>query len=135
MFKKADKKELRTWMLGSVLMFIIAALVSVIQIGSLIKNGFSVGALILSIIFLLLAVLFGMFIYKSIIAYKTYDERASKKEAEEKAELERREAELKLKHEQEKNEMEEIRKREAEKQRQNMEELEAKRKEEEEQGE
>ena len=129
MFKKADKKELRTWMLASVLMFIIAALVSVI------KNGFSVGALILSIVFLLLAVLFGMFIYKSIIAYKTYDERASKKEAEEKAELERREAELKLKHEQEKNEMEEIRKREAEKQRQNMEELEAKRKEEEEQGE
>ena len=131
MFKKADKKELRTWMLGSVLLFIIAALVSVIQIGSLIKNGFSVGTLILSILFLLLAALFGMFIYKSIIVYKTYDERASKKEAEEKAEKERIEAELKLKHEQEKNEMEEIRKREAEKQRQNMEELEAKRKEEE----
>ena len=131
MFKKADKKELRTWMLGSILMFIIAALVSVIQIGSLIQNGFSVGALILSIVFVLLAVLFAMFIYKSIIAYKTYDERASKKELEEKEEQKRIEAELKLKHEQEKNEMEEIRIREAEKQRQNMEELEAKRKEEE----
>ena len=84
MFKKADKKELRTWMLGSILLLVIALLLSVIEIGSLIKNGFSVGTLILGIIFVLLAALFALFIVKSVEAYKTYDKREEERQAMEK---------------------------------------------------
>ena len=106
MFKKADKNELRTWFIGSVLMFAVALLVGVIQVGSLIQNGFSVGKLILSIVFVGLAALFLMFIIKIAEAYKSFDTRKANNEKEEKERKEREEAELKLKHEQEKHEME-----------------------------
>jgi len=121
--KKENKNELKTWFFGSVLMFIISLLVGIIQVGNIIQNGFSVGSLILAIIFLGLALLFAMFIIRIIQAYRTYDVRKLEREQKEREEKEKEEEMLRLKHEQEKNEMEEIRRREAEKQRINMEEL------------
>ena len=129
MFKKADKNELRTWFLGSLFIFVIAALVSVIQIGNLIQNEFKFGTLLLAILFIGLAVLFMYFVINCIKAYKTYDERKLAREKQEKEEQEKQALELQEKIKKEQEEMEEIRKREEEKQRINKEEFEAMKKE------
>ena len=83
MFKKADKQELRTWLIGDIFITLILAFVSVVCIVGLFTGTFSVGKLIWGIVFALLTVLFCSFFFKIINAIKTYEERKALKEKEE----------------------------------------------------
>ena len=124
MFKKADKQELRTWLIGDIFITLILAIASIGCIVGLFSN-FSVGKLIWGIIFVLLTVLFGSFFFKIINAMKTYDERKALKEKEE-SEKEAKEKEAnKEKFEQEMLEMEELRKAEEQKRIETLAEIEA----------
>lgn len=125
MFKKADKQELRTWLIGDIFITLILAFVSVVCIVGLFTGTFSVGKLIWGIVFTLLTVLFCSFFFKIINAIKTYEERKALKEKEE-SEKEAKEKEAnKEKFEQEMQEMEELRKIEEQKRMETLAEIEA----------
>lgn len=125
MFKKADKQELRTWLIGDIFITLILAFVSVVCIVGLFTGTFSVGKLICGIVFTLLTVLFCSFFFKIINAIKTYEERKALKEKEE-SEKEAKEKEAnKEKFEQEMQEMEELRKIEEQKRMETLAEIEA----------
>ncbi len=85
MFKRANRSELRTWILGDIFLFLIAGIASIAMFGT-----GKVGTIIAGVVFVLIAALCVFFLFKMIIAYRTYDER---KEQEEKDEEERKKQE------------------------------------------
>lgn len=134
MFKKAEKNELKTWLVGSVFLFLISAFVTVILVASMVKDKeFRVGATIFSVIFAGVAFLFAYYIIGIVKAYKSFDSRKADREAKEKAEKEEQEAKRLAKIEEEAKEIERIKAQEEEKARINQEAMEQLRKEREEQ--
>lgn len=109
MFKKADKNELRTWCLGSLMMFVLCAVVSVALIVDIFTNEFKVGTLVFAILAALVAFLFCKYMINSYKAYKTYDERKEVEDQEQKELEEKAARELEEKIQREKEEMEAIR--------------------------
>lgn len=104
MFHRANKNELRTWMLGDIVLFLILAFSSVPLIGTFVENTKKVGSLVFGIIFIGIAALCIFYFVKMIQAFRKYEERMeiqAKKEAEEKAKEEAEEAEKLAKEEEE----------------------------------
>jgi len=129
MFQKADKSELRIWLLGDILIILCGGLASVSLIGGAFGDSFKIGRLIWGIVFLGLTVLCVLFFVKIIKALKTYDSRAKDREEREalaKQEKEQAEAE-KIALEQQ--EMEALKEQEMQKRVEMQEKLEAERKE------
>lgn len=129
MFKKADKNELRTWCLGSLMMTVLCAVVSVALVIDLFTNEFKVGTLIFALLAAFVAFLFCKYMINSYKAYKTYDERKELEEQEQKELEEKAAKELEEKIAKEKEEMEAIRIAEEERARNNALELEQAKKE------
>ena len=84
MFKKADKNELRTWCLGSLMMFVLCTVVAVALLVDIFTNEFKVGTLVFAILAALVAFLFCKYMINSYKAYKTYDERKEIEDQEQK---------------------------------------------------
>ena len=74
MFKKANKQELRTWMIGDSILFLILMIATISMIGTFI-NDKKIGYLIFSIIFVIVIFFCILMLIKMIKAYLTYDER------------------------------------------------------------
>lgn len=130
MFKKAEKNELRTWLLGDIILLVVSAFVCFLFIGDMINNEeFNIGKTIFAVIFALIMVYCVIYLTRLLKAYKTYDERKKvEKEEQEKITREQEEARI-AKLEQEKIELEQIKKAEEELRKANMAEIEAKKKE------
>ncbi len=128
MFKKAEKNELKTWLLGIIILLVIFLFASIICVGSLISE-FKTGYLVFSIIFALATFLFAMLLIKCFKAYKSFDERQAKALEEKRLEEENQKIEKEKKLEEEAREMAELRKQEEELRKANMEEIEKMRKE------
>lgn len=129
MFKKADKNELKTWFLGSVVMTLLCSVISIALLVDIFGNGFKIGTMIFAVIALLFSYIFCKYAINSMKAYKTYDERKSI-ENEEKAlkdEMDAKALEEKIRLE--KEEMEAIRVKEEERAKNNALELERMKKE------
>lgn len=115
MFKKADKSELKLWIIGVLFLLLVSIVVTVACVGSMIKNGFGISRLVWSIIFALLSFLFGSFFVKIIKAFSSYDDRQQKQKESEEKNKEKQEKENKEKIEREKEEMEALKAIEAQK--------------------
>ena len=74
MFKRASKSELKTWMIGDLLIVVLLLFISVSMISSYTDTE-KFSTLIWAMIFLFVAILLMFFFYKMIIAFKTYEER------------------------------------------------------------
>ena len=115
MFKRADKSELRLWLIGTLFLLLCAGIVAVALIAGIIINGFKTSRLVWGIVFGLITFLFCLMFVKIIKALASFDDRQNKKiENENKkkeAEKEAKRAEL----EKEAKEMEELRKQEEQK--------------------
>ena len=96
MFKKANKNELKTWMLGDIfiiLILLISAFALIQKYTEEIKDP-NISYLIFGLVFIFISFFFLFFFYKMILAYRNYDERmAILKEEEEKERLQREEEE------------------------------------------
>lgn len=104
MFKKASKSELRTWMIGDLVLFLILIFASISMFGTFAEDNKKIGNLIFGGIFIAIAVVCIMFFYKMIMAFQNYEERMEemqKQEEEEKAKREEEEKERLLKEEEE----------------------------------
>lgn len=75
MFNKASKSELKTWMFGDLVLFIILILASVSMFGSFADDTDKIGYLIFGLLFIALGFLCMFFFYKMIKAFQTYEER------------------------------------------------------------
>ncbi|MBQ7276720.1 MAG: hypothetical protein IJS58_05645 [Bacilli bacterium] len=115
MFKKADKSELRLWLIGVLFLMLTSIVVTISLVGGLITNGFAVKRLIWAIIFALLAVLFVSFFVKIIKAFTSYDERQNKQKENEAKNKAKQEKDNKEKLEREMEEMEALKLEEAQK--------------------
>lgn len=82
MFNKADKNELRTWFLGSVVMTLLCSVVSIALVVEIINNGFKIGTMIFAVVALVFAYVFCKYAINSMKAYKHFDERKSLEEEE-----------------------------------------------------
>ncbi len=103
MFKKANKSELKTWMLGDLIMFLVATIACISMFGTYF-NDKKTGYLVFGIIFIFVVV-FCLFLFiKMIQAFTTYEER--------KKIMDEEEARIKL--EKEKEEQERLKKEEEE---------------------
>lgn len=125
MFQRADKNELRTWLIGDGFITICLALTSVVLIGSIFTKGFTPGKLVWGIVFSLLTILLALFFVKIVKALKSYDERMTKKEELEKIEKQKQEEESLAALEREKAEMDALREQELQKRAEMQAELEA----------
>ncbi|MCI5939324.1 MAG: hypothetical protein SOU07_04350 [Bacilli bacterium] len=86
MFKKANKSELKTWMIGDIILFIICTIASISMLGTYV-NDKKISYLIFGIIFICVILFCAFMFIKMIKAYITYDGR--KKIMDEQAEKER----------------------------------------------
>ena len=125
MFKKADKSELRTWLLGDIILFAIGLVVLIACVGGMASsNEFKVGTLVFALIGLGVSILAFLFLLNIIKALKTFDQRKESKEKAEKEKQKEEDALLEQKLKEEQAEMAELRRKEEEMRRQNLEEIE-----------
>lgn len=117
MFKRATKSELKTWMIGDLVLFIILMFSSISAFGTFAENE-EIGSLILGLVLMSIALLCVFFFIKMIKAFQTYDERMeiyAKEEEEEKIKKEQEEQErIKKEEEETKKFIEEYKKKVAE---------------------
>ena len=122
MFKRATKSELKTWMIGDLLIVALLLFISLSMISDY-TNTDKVSTLIWGLVFLFIGILLIFFFYNMIIAFKTYEERMEEMQKLEEEERIKREAEeqerLRLEEEETKKFIEEYQKKvqEAEEQR------------------
>ena len=129
MFKKADKNELRTWCLGSLVMFVLCVIIAVSLFIDVFTKEFDFGTLALALGCSLVAFLFCKYMINSFKAYKTFDERKEQEERENVIKEEEAQKSLAEKIRKEKEEMEAIRLAEEKRDKNNALELEQKKKE------
>lgn len=104
MFKRASKSELRTWMIGDLVLFILLIFGAISMFGTFAENSKKVGSLIFGGVLMAIAVICIMFFYRMIIAFQNYEERMEEMErleAEEKARKEEEDKERILQEEEE----------------------------------
>ena len=97
MFKKANKNELRTWMIGDlflVLILLFSSLALFQQFTEDVKDP-NISYLIFGFVFIVVAFICLFFFYKMILAFRNYDERMAALEKEQEEERLQREAEEK----------------------------------------
>lgn len=97
MFKKANKSELRTWMIGDlflILILLFSALALFQKYTEDIKDP-KISYLIFGFIFIIVAFICLFFFYKMILAFRDYEERMAALEKEQEEERLQREAEEK----------------------------------------
>ncbi len=103
MFKKASKSELKTWMIGDLIMFMVTTIACISMFGTYVNDN-KTGYLVFGIIFIFV-IAFCIFLFiKMIQAYMTYEERKKimdEEEARIKAEKEKEEQERLKKEEEE----------------------------------
>jgi len=92
MFKRASKGELKTWMIGDLLIVVLLLFVSVSMISQYTDTE-KTSALIWGLLFIFIAVLLMFLFYKMIVAFKTYEERMEELQKQEEEERKQREAE------------------------------------------
>ena len=92
MFKRATKSELKTWMMGDLLIVVLLIFVSLSMISDYTDTK-KIPTLIWGLLFLFIAVLLIFLFYNMIIAFKTYDERMKEIQKQEEEEKIQREAE------------------------------------------
>lgn len=124
MFKKAEKSELRTWCLGSLVLVVLCVVIAIAMIVDMITIEFKVGSLIITCLAALFGFLFTKYMIAAYKAYKTYDERKKVQDEEEAVKQAEAKKALEEKIRLEKEEMEAIRIKEEERARNNALELE-----------
>lgn len=124
MFKKAEKSELRTWCLGSLVIVVLCVVITVAMIIDMATVEFKVSSLIITCLAALFGFLFTKYMIAAYKAYKTFDERKKVQDEEEALKQAKEAKELEEKIAKEKEEMEAIRIKEEERARNNALELE-----------
>ena len=93
MFHKASKSELKTWMFGDLILFIVIMFTSVSMFASYVEDTDTVKYLIWGLVFIAIAGLCLFFFYKMIMAFRSYEARMEVLEKEMEAERIAREKE------------------------------------------
>ena len=91
MFKKASKGELKTWMIGDLLIVVLLLFVSVSMISEYTESE-KISSLIWGLVFIFIAMFLMFLFYKMIIAFRTYEERMEEMQKQEEEERLQREA-------------------------------------------
>ena len=83
MFKKAEKSELRTWCLGSLVIVVLCVVIAIAMIIDMATVEFKASSLIITCLAALFGFLFTKYMIAAYKAYKTFDERKKVQDEEE----------------------------------------------------